>query len=152
MLKWSKNNWESDGHLINVPICMTKIRNYFWKNNFRRKWLNLKVLKKEKIIDFDILKVNNYKSCINGLFSNKAIKSSMTANPVYKLFQSNLPPNTAPLFTASPNTAAHFNVPNRGFLGYINWLLSQPVSEYHCVFISPEISGIGRGDCTSISI
>ena len=45
-----------------------------------------------------------------------------------KMFSSNLknfgfysrPPNTAPPFTGSPpNTAAHFQVPNRVFLSYI---------------------------------
>ena len=37
------------------------------------------------------------------------------------------PPNTTPSYTASPNTAAHFQVPNKGFLGFqIPWLSSVP--------------------------
>ena len=57
-----------------------------------------------------------------------------------------VPPNTAPPLTASPNTAAHFQVPNKVFLGYII-LISLPVSEYRRFFVSPEVGGIGRGDC-----
>ena len=54
-----------------------------------------------------------------------------------------VPPNTAPPNTASPpKTAAHFQVPNKGFLGYI-WLPIPPISEYRRFFVSPKIGGIG---------
>ena len=68
--------------------------------------------------------------------------------PSAELINYSRPPNTASPFTASPppNTAAHFQVPNRFFLGYI-WLVTSPVSEYCCFFVSPEIGGIGRDDC-----
>ena len=57
------------------------------------------------------------------------------------------PPNTTPPNTASPpNTAAHFQVPNKGFVGY-KWVRIPPISEYRRFFVSPEIGGIERGDC-----
>ena len=53
-----------------------------------------------------------------------------------------VPPNTTP--PQSPNTTAHFQVPNIVFLGYIQLLLL-PVSEYRRFLVNPEIGGIGGG-------
>ena len=40
-----------------------------------------------------------------------------------------------------PNTAAHFQVPNKGFVGYI-CLPIPPFLEYRRFFASPKIGGI----------
>ena len=65
--------------------------------------------------------------------------------------QNSRPLNTAPPDPAfsppilppfPPNTAAHLQVPNKGFVGYI-WLPIPPFSEYCRFFASPKIGGIG---------
>ena len=44
------------------------------------------------------------------------------------------------------NTAAHFQVPNKGFVGCI-WLPTPPLSDDRRFFASPKIGGIGGFDC-----
>ena len=46
-----------------------------------------------------------------------------------------------PIPPPPPNTAAHFQVPNKGSVGYI-WLPIPLISEYRRFSVSPEIGGI----------
>ena len=51
---------------------------------------------------------------------------------------------------APPNTAAHFQVPNTGFVGY-TWLRIPPISEYRRFFIRPRSAVLGGGGTVIIS-
>ena len=56
-------------------------------------------------------------------------------------------PSAPQLQLPPPNTADHFQVPNRVFLGYTG-LISPPVSEYRRFFASPESDGTNIGGST----
>ena len=69
------------------------------------------------------------------------------------LLYNTVPPNTSPLFISPspPNTAAHFQVPNRFFLVIIQYTTHFTAGfRIPPLFVSPEFSGIGRArdDCS----
>ena len=72
----------------------------------------------------------------------------MQLNPrtctVLKLEYSRPPQYRPSQYRFPPNTAARFQVPNKGFVGYM-LLPIPPISEYRRFFVSPEIGGIGGG-------
>ena len=120
-IKWSRLVWDliqggvgpSSLSLRNVD--MATIQHFHWG-------------KFEKEVDKIFLSLRLLLKSLHGL------RSEVFPNPLCTV----VPPIPPP-----PNTAAHFQFPNKGFVGYI-WLRIPPISEYRGFFVSPEISGIGR--------
>ena len=100
----------------------------------------------------------NCKQSVQGLYVHSETSSwvSLTSQSFPLMSQTfhlySRPPQYSPSqCRRPPNTAAHFQVPNMGFICYI-WLPIPPFSEYCRFLASPKIGGIEGFDCIPMYI